>query len=275
MITVGELRLNVREAGRADGTPLILLHGFPESSFAWRKVMRPLAERGFRVIAPDMRGYGDSDVPEGIGAYSLDRLVDDVLGLADALGAPTFALVGHDWGGIVAWAVAARHPDRVRRLVILNAPHADTMSGEMRRHPRQLLRSWYIAFFQIQLLPERLLSAFRFRALRRSLTHSSRPGTFERGDIDVYVEQWARPGRLTAMLNYYRALKINATPLGRITVPTLILWGMRDSFLGAHLADAGAGMCHDVRIVRFKDDTHWLHHEDPRQIVREIARFGL
>jgi epoxide hydrolase 4 len=274
MITVGEVRLNVREAGPADGPPLILLHGFPESSLAWRKVMRPLGERGFRVIAPDMRGYGDSDIPDGIDAYALDRLVGDVIGLADALGLPTFAIAGHDWGGIVAWAVAARHPDRVRRLVILNAPHADTVSAEMQRHPRQLVRSWYVAFFQIRGLPERVLTVFRFRALRRSLTHSSRPGTFERADITAYVAQWARPGRLTAMLNYYRALRISRPPLGRITVRTLILWGMRDSFLGAHLAEAAAGMCDDVRIVRFKDDTHWLHHEDPRQVVREIAVFA-
>src|SRR4051812_2352096 len=113
MILVNGIRLNVRRAGPSDGPLLILLHGFPESSLAWRKVMRPLGERGFQVVAPDMRGYGDSDAPEGVDAYVINRLVDDVVGLADALGAPTFVLAGHDWGGIVAWAVAARHPDRV------------------------------------------------------------------------------------------------------------------------------------------------------------------
>jgi pimeloyl-ACP methyl ester carboxylesterase len=275
MIAVGEISLNFRESGAREAPLLILLHGFPESSLAWRKVMRPLGERGFRVVAPDMRGYGASDMPHGVEAYTLDRLVADVIGLADALGASTFALAGHDWGGIVAWAVAARHPRRVRRLVILNAPHPDTMSAEMRRHPRQLLRSWYVAFFQLPRIPERLLSAFRFRALRRSLAGTSRPGTFEAADIAAYVEQWARPGRLTAMLNYYRALRIGHAPLGRIVVPTLILWGMRDRFLGAHLAVGAAAMCDDARIVRLKDDTHWLQHEDPRQIVREICGFAL
>ncbi|MEN2791279.1 alpha/beta hydrolase [Sphingomonas oligophenolica] len=264
----------MREAGPPDGPLLILLHGFPESSRAWRKILRPLGERGFHVIAPDMRGYGSSDVPEGIDAYCLDLLVADVIGLADASGAPTFTLAGHDWGGIVAWAVAARHSDRVHRLVILNAPHPDTMRQEMRRHPAQLLRSWYAGFFQIPRLPERLLSAFGYRALRRSLLQTSRPGSFDPGEIAAYVEEWARPGRLTAMVNYYRALRIPRAPLGRITVPTLILWGMKDRFLGAHLATAAAGMCDDARIVRFAQDTHWLQHENPRQVVVEIAGFA-
>ena len=273
MIDVGGLRLNVQQAGPEEGPLLIMLHGCPESSRAWRKLMRPLGERGFHVVAPDMPGYGESDIAEGIEAYSLDRLVTDVIGLADAFGAATFALVGHDWGGIVAWAVAARHPERVRRLVILNAPHADTMNREMRHHPAQMLRSWYVGFFQIPRLPEMLMSAFRFRALRRSLTQTARPGSIDPGDIAAYVAQWSRPGRLAAMLAYYRALRILRTPLGRITVPTLILWGMKDRFLGSHLASAASAMCDEARIVRFAQDTHWLHHENPRQVVVEIAGF--
>jgi pimeloyl-ACP methyl ester carboxylesterase len=273
MIAAGGLPLNVRQAGAAGNPILILLHGFPESSRAWRKVLRPLGERGLHVLAPDMRGYGESAAPDGVDAYALDLLVADVLALADAFGAATFALAGHDWGGIVAWAVAARHPERVRRLVILNAPHADTMKREMRRHPAQLLRSWYVGFFQFPLVPEKTLSAFRFRALRRSLTQTSRPGAFDAADIAAYAEEWARPGRLTAMLNYYRALRLPRAPLGRITVPALILWGMKDRFLGSHLATAAAAMCEDARIVRFDKDTHWLQHESPRQIVTEITAF--
>jgi pimeloyl-ACP methyl ester carboxylesterase len=274
MIAVGGISFSVQEAGPADGPLLILLHGFPESARAWRKILRPLGERGFHVLAPDMRGYGESDVPDGVDAYALDVLVTDVIGLADAFGAASFCLVGHDWGGIVAWAVAARHPERVRRLVILNAPHPDTMKTEMRTHPAQLLRSWYVGFFQIPGLPERLLAAFRYRALRRSLRRTSRPGSFDPGTIDAYVEEWKRPGRLTAMLAYYRALRIPREPLGRIRVPTLILWGMMDQFLGKHLAIAAAAMCDEGRIVRFAQDTHWVHHENPRQVVVEIAGFA-
>lgn len=274
MIAVGGLSLEIQTAGPEDGPLLILLHGFPESSRAWRKVIGPLGERGLRVVAPDMRGYGASDAPQGIEAYRLDTLVADVVALADALGAETFALAGHDWGGIIAWAVAARHPDRVRRLVILNAPHADIVPAEMRRHPRQILRSWYAGFFQIPRLPEAMLSAFGFRALRRTLLRTSRPGAFDAADIAAYTAEWGRPGRLTAMLNYYRALRLPYVPLGRITVPVLILWGMKDRFLGAHLARASAALCDEVRIVRLNEDTHWIQHEDPRQVAVEIAAFA-
>jgi pimeloyl-ACP methyl ester carboxylesterase len=272
MICVGDLNLNLYEDGPRDGPLTILLHGFPESGRAWRKVMRQLGERGHRVVAPDMRGYGGSDAPAGIAAYALDRLVGDVVGLADALGAETFTLVGHDWGGIVAWAVAARHPGRLRRLVVLNAPHLDSLPRELRRHPRQVLRSLYVGFFQLPRIPEALLGQFRFRALRRALSRTARPGTFVAADLDAYVAEWARPGRLTAMINYYRALRIPHAPLGRITVPTLILWGMKDQFLGAHLAQAAAAMCDHVRIVPFANCTHWVQHEEPRRIVAEIAR---
>jgi pimeloyl-ACP methyl ester carboxylesterase len=272
MICVGDINLHLYEDGPGDGPLTILLHGFPESGRAWRKIARQLGERGHRVVAPDMRGYGDSDAPIGIAAYALDILVGDVVGLADALGAETFTLVGHDWGGIIAWAVAARHPERLKRLVILNAPHLDTLASEMRRHPRQILRSLYVGFFQLPRLPERLLAQFRFRALRRSLSRTSRPGTFTAVDLDAYVAEWRQPGRLTAMINYYRALRIPHAPLGRITVPTLILWGIKDGFLGAHLADAAAALCDDARIVPFAECTHWVAHEEPRRIVAEIAR---
>ncbi len=273
MISVGALNLHIEEVGPTDGPLVILLHGFPETSRAWRKVMQPLADKGLRVVAPDLRGYGKSDVPVGRDAYALDTLAADVVGLADALGAPTFALVGHDWGGIVAWAVAARYPERLSQLIILNAPHTDTVKAEMRAHPAQILRSLYVGFFQIPRLPEALLGAFRYRALRRSLTRTSRPLAFDAGDLDAYVESWSRPGGLTAMLNYYRALRVPRAPLGRIRVPTLILWGMKDGFLGAHLADAAAAMCDDARISRFNEATHWIQHEEPRQVATKIAAF--
>jgi pimeloyl-ACP methyl ester carboxylesterase len=274
MITVGALRFNIYEAGPPDGPLMILLHGFPESGRAWRKLMRPLGERGFRVVAPDMRGYGGTEGPEGVDFYALDTLAADIVGLADALNAPTFTLIGHDWGGIVGWAVAARYAERVRRLVILNAPHPDTMSEQMRRHPRQAFRSLYVSFFQLRYLPEAMLRAFAFRVLRRSLVRSSRPGAFSAPDLHAYVGEWSKPGRLTAMLNYYRALRLPRPPLGRVRVPTLILWGMKDRFLGAHLAPAAAAQCDKARIVRFHENTHWIQHEDPRRVVTEIAIFA-
>ena len=270
-IPAGKIHLRCREAGSPDGPLLILLHGFPESGRAWGKLMGPFADNGFHVVAPDLRGYGGSDVPEGRENYRLDLLVADIVGLADSLGAAVFTLAGHDWGGIIAWAVAARHPDRLTRLVILNAPHPDTMASEMRRHPRQALRSLYVGLFQLPVGPELMLSAFAYRTLRRALSETSRPGAFSAIKLDEYVSEWSAPGRLTAMLNYYRALRLPAGPLGRIPVPTLILWGMQDRFLGAHLAMAAAGMCDDARLVRFDDATHWIHHEEVGRIVAELA----
>ena len=149
-------RIHVTAAGPGTGEPIVLLHGFPDMSWGWRKQMAPLADAGFRVLAPDLRGYGRSDCPSGIGAYALDKLVADVMAVGG--GAP-FHLAGHDWGGIVAWAVAARHPANVKALTILNAPHLDAVAGVLRHHPRQIVRSAYVGFFQMTGFAEALLRA--------------------------------------------------------------------------------------------------------------------
>ena len=190
----GAVTLHVVEAGPADGPAVILLHGFPEFWFGWRHQIGALAAAGHRVVVPDQRGYATSDKPEGIDAYRGVRLAGDVVGLADALGIDRFRLVGHDWGGVVAWATAALHPGRVERLAVLNAPHPDTWGLYALTHPTQALRSAYVGLFQLPRLPEALLSAGRHRALRRSLLESSRPGTFTEADLDRYVEAWSKPG---------------------------------------------------------------------------------
>lgn len=207
-IPVRGLTLSVAEAGPEDGPLTVLLHGFPETWWGWRHQIGPLAAAGLRVVAPDQRGYGLSSRPEGIAAYHLDRLADDVTGLADALGHDRFRLVGHDWGGLVAWWVAARHPDRLERLAILNAPHPDVFGAYARRHPTQALRSVYVGLFQLPGLPEALLRVGDCAALRRALTNSSRPGAFSPHDLDLYAAAWRRPGAITAMLNWYRALRL-------------------------------------------------------------------
>lgn len=210
---VNGLWLHVVEAGPRDGPLLVLLHGFPEFWWAWRHQIAPLAEAGFHVAAPDLRGYNLSDAPRGIGSYRLDLLVADVLALADGLGAGRFDLVGHDWGGVIAWATAARHPDRIGRLVVLDAPNPDLL-GQALKHPTQALRSSYAAFFQLPLLPEALLGAFGFAGLRALMRGSARPDSFRPGDLDRYAAAWGQPGRLGAMLNYYRALRQRRRPPG-------------------------------------------------------------
>ncbi|WP_420139607.1 alpha/beta fold hydrolase [Sphingomonas sp.] len=269
--SIGDLTLNVVQRGPAAGPRILLLHGFPESHAAWAEVADRLAARGRRVITPDLRGYGASDAPQGIAAYALDRLAQDIVALADANGVARFDLVGHDWGGIVAWAVAGRAPDRVRRLVAMAAPHPDVMGPAMRRHPRQIVRSLYIGFFQLPWLPEALLRARDYRLLRRSLAKTSRPGTFDAVKLATYVQSWR--GRLTTMLNYYRALRVRRAPIGRIAMPSLILWGAGDRFLSVELARASAAMCDDARLMVRDDATHWLHHEEPAWVAETIAGF--
>lgn len=263
---VGELSLHAVEAGPSDGPAVILLHGFPEFWWGWRGQIDALADAGFRVVAPDGRGYNLSDKPDGIEPYRLDRLAGDVVGLADALGIGRFHLVGHDWGGVVAWAAAALHPGRVARLAVLNAPHPDTWAAYARRHPSQALRSLYVGLFQMPCLPEALLGAGRFRTLRRSLARSSRPGTFSQADLDRYAEAWGRPGALTAMLNWYRALRFGAAhPLPTVEPDTLVLWGVEDRFLERGLVAEAAARCRSAK-VEYVRATHWLHHEVPESV---------
>ncbi len=273
-VALPEVTLNVAEAGPDSGPPTLLLHGFPEFWYGWRHQIGPLAEAGLRVVVPDQRGYDLSDKPPGIAAYHLERLADDVVALADAYGFPTVRLVGHDWGGLVAWWVASRHPERIDRLAILNAPHPAIVGAYMRHHPGQWLRSAYVGMFQLPGLPERLLTADRCRALRRALTTTSRPGAFAPAEIDRYVEAWLQPGAMTAMLNWYRALVRlpRATP-PRVRVPTLILWGRQDTALQPGLAEASLAFCDDGRIQWYMRASHWLAHEEPAAVNADLTRF--
>ena len=197
---VNGVDLHVVEAGPTDGPLAVLLHGFPDFWWSWRSLIPALVGRGFRVVAPDQRGYNLSDRPRAIEAYRLDELVGDVTALVDAYGRDAFALVGHDWGGIVAWQVALRFAERVRRLVVIDAPLLDTVSPVVRRHPSQALRSAYVAVFQLPRVPETLLAAHQFALLKWAMVAASGPGVFSPADLDRYVEAWSRPGALTAML---------------------------------------------------------------------------
>jgi pimeloyl-ACP methyl ester carboxylesterase len=270
---VGEVRLHLVEAGPEGAPAVILLHGFPEFWWAWRHQIEPLVRAGFRVVAPDLRGYNLSEAPGGTSAYQADRLAEDVIGLADALGLARFSLVGHDWGGLVAWRVAAHHPARLERLAILDAPHPEVLAGFVVRHPTQALRSSYIAWFQLPVLPEGVLRAGDYAALRTALRSSARTGVFDDATLDRYAETWRQPGRLTAMLNYYRALRQSAGEVGRIAVPTLVLWGARDQALDSRLASESSAMAADGKVVILPEATHWLHLEEPERVAEELRSF--
>ena len=275
-IRVNGIELNVAEAGPEDGPLLLLLHGFPESWYGWRHQIDPFAAAGYRVVAPDQRGYGGSDKPKGVAAYGLDNLVADVMGLIAAEGRERASVVGHDWGGIVAWAAIERHPDRFDRAAILNAPHPAVMQRSLRADPVQFQRSWYTFAFQIPWLPERLLRRRNFRALERALTTTSRPGAFDHADIELARTAWAEPGALRAMLHWYRAAarsKVLPLPDPPIAVPTLILWGVADQALGVELARASYAQCQDATLDWFADATHWIAHEEPERVNRAVLDF--
>ncbi|WP_432708193.1 alpha/beta fold hydrolase [Pedobacter sp.] len=260
-LVVNGLSLHVVEAGPSNGPLLILLHGFPEFWWAWRHQIAPLAKSGYHVLAPDLRGYNLSDAPQEVSSYVLDKLVADVISLADHYRAERFYLAGHDWGGIVAWGVAASHSNRLERLVIMDAPHPDLFTEDILKHPTQALRSTYVALFQLPWLPEQVLGTLNFAALRSMVEASGRDNAFKPGELQRYAKAWAQPGSLTAMLNYYRGLRLRKKPdrPAHILCPTLLLWGEKDSFLEHHVARTSLKHCSNGRLYIVKGATHWLH----------------
>jgi epoxide hydrolase 4 len=275
-ITTNGLNLHVVTAGPKKGQPVVLLHGFPEFWYGWRAQIPALAKAGYRVIVPDQRGYNLSDKPKGASAYRVDTLVQDIAGLADALGYEQINLVGHDWGAVVAWAFALWHPQRVRKLGILNVPHPDVMLRFLRRDPKQLRRSWYIFFFQLPWLPERTLRQQDWRNAVRALRGSGRIHTFTNEEIAEYKKAWAQPGAMTAMLNWYRAAVRQRPKLPddlQVKVPTLMLWGMQDVALSYRMARPSLDYCTDGKLIFFEDASHWVQHDEEELVTQYLLEF--
>ncbi len=272
---LGEVRLHYVEAG--EGPLVVLLHGFPEFWFSWRFQIPALAAAGFRVVAPDMRGYNLSSRPRGARAYDTDRLAADVRDLIRERGAERAFVAGHDWGAGAAWIAAMNHPEVVERLAILNVPHPRRMLQGLRT-PRQLAKSWYILFFQLPWLPELSARAGGWWGWRR-VFEEARPGAFTPSDIERYVEAWSQPGAPTAMLNFYRAA-LRQTPrsaerrIRRVEAPTLVIWGQRDRHLGAELAEPErADVPNLERVVRLPEASHWVHQDEPERVSDLLIDF--
>ena len=268
------VRLHYVERGR--GPLVVLLHGFPQYWGAWRAQIPALADAGFRVIALDLRGYNLSGRPANVDAYRTSRVAWDVAELIEHLGERSAHVVGHDWGGVIAWKVAALHPARVARLAILNAPHPHHFVRVLGR-TTQAFRSWYTVFFQLPWLPERMLSALDHALLERVLRRDpTRPGAFDDEEIARHRATWRREGAVHAMLSYYRAM-LRASPAGghrhRIAAPTLMLWGLRDRYLHPSLCEGLQEFVHDVRVVRFPDASHWLMADEPERVSAELVTF--
>jgi pimeloyl-ACP methyl ester carboxylesterase len=271
----GDVSLHAVAAGPHDGPVVVLLHGFPEFWYGWRQQIEPLAAAGFRVIVPDQRGYNLSSKPSHVAAYALTELVSDVIAIADQLGQDTIFLAGHDWGAAVGWSAALLQPQRIAKLVVLNAPHPSVMRRFLSTRPRQLLRSRYMFFFQLPWLPEAVFSAFDFRVGTRALLRSSRPATFSAEDLARYRTAWSQPGALTAMINWYRAaFRTRVTfPDPTVHVPTRILWGERDAFLIADMARESLAYCTSAELLGFANATHWLQHEEPARVSELLIEF--
>lgn len=268
------ISLQVAQAGAVDGPLVLLLHGFPEYWEAWRRTIPALAAAGYRVWAPDQRGYNQSDKPAEMTAYTLDHLSDDVAGLLDAAGVEPAAIVGHDWGASVAWWTANRYPERVARMVAINAPHPVAWLRRIRASWSQRLKSSYMAFFQMPWLPEALLGAGSGAGLARSMKNSARPGTFSDADLARYRAAWSQPGALTAMLNWYRALRQEPSlPELRIRPPVLIIWGTEDAFAERAVAEESAALCDQATVEYIEGASHWVHHEEPERVNRLLLQF--
>ncbi len=273
---VQNVRMHVMQAGPEDGPAMVFLHGFPEFWYGWRKQMDAFAGQGWRVIVPDQRGYNLSDKPADISSYRLDILAGDVLALLDVLGVEQAVVVGHDWGGVVAWWLGMNHGDRISRLVILNAPHPVVMRRALFTDFQQRKKSWYILYYQLPFFPERKLRAGKFKVLTAALQKTSVKGTFSDAEMSAYHEAWQQPGALTAMLNWYRAALRRRLPepvSQEVKKPLLLIWGKKDRFLGPALAEESLKLCPQGQLLWFEQATHWVQHEQPEKVNAAIAEF--
>ncbi len=276
-ISVNGVDLHVVQVGPVEGPLVILLHGFPEFWRSWQHYIQPLAEAGYRVWVPDQRGYNLSSKPQEVAAYALDTLARDITGLMDSAGRERARIIGHDWGGTVAWWLAMRAPQRVERAVIINSVHPLVWMRSLRRSPAQFLRGWYLRFFQLPRVPEAVLQRNNWAALAQVLTGSSRKGTFTEEGLAQYRAAWSQPGAITGMLNWYRAIlkqKLEGMD-GRIQVPVELIWGARDAAAGVELAHQSIARCEQGHLELIEDATHWVQHEQPERVQHLIERFFL
>ncbi|HEX8224678.1 MAG TPA: alpha/beta hydrolase [Allosphingosinicella sp.] len=278
--------LNVASAGPEGGEPMIFLHGFPESHRTWRYQLDGLADR-YRVHAPDQRGFAASDRPEGVENYETDRIVADLMALADSLGLDGFTLVGHDWGGAAAWMAALTHPARIKRLVIVNAPHPLIFQKSLIDHPAQREASQYIRFFRSPAAEAAITAMGPAGFLERVLLSHADGTKLTEEDRQHYIDDWSQPGVLTAMLNWYRASRIvvpepgeevsapiwTHAPFPKLKMPVLVVWGLRDSALLPVQLDGLHGQAEDLRLVTAPSAGHFITWEEPGTVTAAIRDF--
>jgi pimeloyl-ACP methyl ester carboxylesterase len=280
-IETNGITLHTVTAGPEDGPLVVCLHGFPEFWYAWHHQIPALADAGYRVVAPDMRGYNCSEKPDGVSSYRIEELVSDVVGLVRACDRKQATIVGHDWGGLVAWQTAIDRADIVDRLVVLNAPHPSAYERALRTSPEQLCKSWYVGAFQLPAIPELVLGWNDFAVIDRLCTSGTvTPDAFSEQDMQFYKRALSRPGARTAALNYYRAMArrnmwrtitqggVGDLPVG---VPTLLFWGEQDSALDISLTEGLEQWVPDIRVERIPDASHWVQFDAPDRVSESLV----
>lgn len=278
--------LNVGEAGRADGPAIVFLHGFPESHRTWRRLM-PLLEDDYRLIMPDQRGFAGSDAPQDPKDYATDKLVGDLFALVDRLGLDDFTLVGHDWGGAVSWAAALRNDPRLKRLVIVNAPHPYVFQRSLIEDADQRAASQYITAFRAPGFEQAVEAMGWDKFFTKSFGGHVDLASISPQEKAEYIAEWSQPGVFTAMLNWYRGAPIIVPPPGLtlplpdflnrafpvIKVPTLVAWGMRDKALLPLQLDSLDALIDDLTLVRVPDAGHFLPWEKPEAVAGPLRSF--
>jgi len=280
------ITLNVATAGPGEGEPILFLHGFPESHRTWRHQIEGLSDK-YRVIAPDQRGFAASDRPEGVENYETDKIVADAMALADALGLEDFTLAGHDWGGAVAWTAALTHPRRVKRLVIVNAPHPLVFQKSLIDDPAQREASQYISFFRTPAAEAAITGMGLENFLERGLLSHADATKLPAEERRYYLDDWSQPGVLTTMLNWYRASKMvvpepgeEATaplwtrmPFPRLKMPVLVVWGLKDTALLPVQLEGLNDLIEDLRVVTSTTAGHFITWEEPGTVTSAIRDF--
>ncbi len=276
-ITVNDVQLHYVTQG--EGPLMILLHGFPEFWYSWRKQI-PAFAKHYRVVAPDMRGYNLSEKPEGVKHYRMELLMKDIVELIHALGEEKAIIVAHDWGGAVAWMLAGYHPEVVEKLIVLNMSHPAELKKQWRKNIRQVLKSWYVLWFQIPYLPELFMRLQTRRIFEQSLQGwAYNPDAFTDEDIDKYVTAFSKPGALRASINYYRASARYPTtddgrPPQKVAAPVFMIWGENDKALVKELTYNTQYYCEQkVKIKYIRDCSHWVQHEYPRLVNQYILDY--
>ena len=266
-VLLNDLEFTYLASGPEDGEPVILLHGFPQFADVWSSLLDDLGIYGFRSVAPDQRGYSCRARPTDVGAYAVSELASDVLALADHLAWPKFHLIGHDWGGFLAWALAAKHPDRVQSLTVLSTAHVDAFLEAVASDPDQKARSQYIQLFK---MPGHVAEAMFLKDDGARLRGVFQ-GKIPEEQVSRNVQRLQDPGALTAALNWYRALDLDAR-IGSVTVPTLYIWGDEDMALGRASVDATKKYVNGAyQLAVLSGHSHWLQDEASERVSNQIV----